>query len=142
MEAHERIVCRGNRNITATHPSTFEITTEKHLSLRGDCIVGVDADKAASDLSRGFTEVLAHEGSVLITRLSCGGTIVEVRSLGSPLITLVHPDDLVWRRSRFVCGRTIAIFSDYTAKTLPAGLVKALKSGGEMVVELVAIGPD
>ncbi|MDD1717908.1 MAG: DUF371 domain-containing protein [Methanoregulaceae archaeon] len=142
MEAHERIVCRGHRNIVATHPTTFEITTEPHLTRRGNCIVGVGADKGASDLSREFLGVLAREGALLITRLSCGSHPVVVRSLGSPLITLVHPSDLVWRRSRFVCGRTIGIGSDHTAKTLPAGFISALKSGEEMELELIAVSLD
>lgn len=142
MEAYERIVCRGHPNVTSTHPTTFEITTEPDLTPRGNCIIGVGADKGASDLSREFSGVLAREGSLLITRLSCGGQSVEVRSRGSPLITLVHPSDLVWRRSRFVCGRTIGIASDHTARMFPANLVGALQAGDEMEVELIAVSLD
>ncbi|HID73268.1 TPA: DUF371 domain-containing protein [Candidatus Micrarchaeota archaeon] len=50
--AHDVVTARGHPNIRAEHETTFEVTTEPSLTPRGDCIVGVQADKAASDLSR------------------------------------------------------------------------------------------
>jgi hypothetical protein len=49
---------------------------------------------------------------------------------------LSHPTDLVWRRSSFVCGRTIGIFSDRTARTLPRPLIVRLSEGDDLRVEL------
>ena len=36
--------CYGHENITAKHKTTLEFTKDKDLSLKGDCIVGVNAD--------------------------------------------------------------------------------------------------
>ena len=41
MEAEERIICRGHPLVRGTHPTTFEVTTEGHLTRQGDCIIGV-----------------------------------------------------------------------------------------------------
>jgi hypothetical protein len=49
---------------------------------------------------------------------------------------LSHPTDLVWRRSSFVCDRTIGIFSDRTARTLPRPLIVRLSEGDDLRVEL------
>ncbi|MDD1668938.1 MAG: DUF371 domain-containing protein [Methanomicrobiales archaeon] len=138
MEAEERITCWGHPLVRGTHPTTFEVTAEDHLTRQGDCIIGIRADKGAAGLSAEFRRVLADDRAVLVTRLTAGGHSVEVRGHGSSGITLAHPADLVWRRSGFVCPRTVAIHCDRVAATLPRELVRALREGAELEVEMVA----
>ena len=134
MKAQEIIRCRGHPLVLGTHPTTFEVTCEGHLSENGNCIIGVAADKGCAGLSEDFKRVLARDDAVLVTRLSAGNAEVEVRSRGSAHLTLDHPTDLVWRRSAFTCGRTIGICSDRVASTLPRDLIAALRDGEEMTV--------
>jgi hypothetical protein len=141
MEAQEIIRCRGHSLVLGTHPTTFEVTCEEHLSKNGNCIIGVAADKGCAGLSADFRNVLAHDDAVLVTRLSAGNAEAEVRSRGSAQFTLDHPADLVWRRSTFTCGRTIGICSDYVAATLPRELIAALRNGEEMTVTLTVTRP-
>jgi len=136
MEAGERIRCRGHHLVRATHRTTFEITAEDHLTRQGDCIIGISADRGAAGLSERFRQALADDRAVLVTRLSAGGYCAEVRGRGSSRMTLAHPADIVWRRSSFVCPRTVAILCDCTAATLPRDLVAALRGGAELEVEL------
>jgi hypothetical protein len=142
MELTERIRCRGHPQVLATHPTTFEVTAECHLTRQGDCIIGIAAEKGAAGLSAEFQRVLADDRAVLITTLSAGGHVVEIRGRGSSKMTLSHPTDLVWRRSCFVCPRTVAILCDHTAATLPRGLVAALREGAELVVELRVVAGE
>ncbi len=139
MEAEERIRCRGDPLVRATHPTTFEVTAEGHLTRQGDCIIGIAADKGAAGLSAEFRRVLADDGAMLVTRLTAGGRSAEVRGRGSSRMTLSHPSDLVWRRSGFVCPRTVAILCDRTAATLPRDLIRALREGAELEVEMVVV---
>lgn len=141
MEAQETIVCRGHPLILGTHPTTFEITCEEHLTENGNCIIGVGADKGCAGLSPEFKECLAHDDAVLVTRLLAGGVEAVIRSKGAPGLLLNHPADLVWRRSTFTCGRTIGICSDQVAATLPRALIDALKAGAEMTVTLTVTRP-
>ena len=141
MEAQEIIRCRGHPLVLGTHPTTFEVTREAHLTKNGNCIIGVASDKGCDSLSAEFKRVLIHDDAVLITRLSCEGRTFEVKSHGSSRFTLAHPTDIVWRRSSFICGRTIGILSDHVAATLPDALVSDLLSGKEMVVTLTAMRP-
>ncbi len=48
---------------------------------------------------------------------------------------------MVWRRSSFVCGRTIGIMSDHVAAALPKTLIANLVAGKEMIVTLTATRP-
>ena len=141
MEAQETVHCRGHPLVLGTHLTTFEVTCGEHLTEKGNCVIGVAADKGCGGLSPVFKEVLAHDDAVLVTRLECSGTTAVVTSRGSPRFTLDHPADMVWRRSPFVCGRTIGILSDCVAATLPEALIRNLSAGKEMVITLKVTRP-
>ena len=141
MEAHETIRCEGHPNIRGHHPTTFEVTTESNLTLKGDCIIGVKAEKGAPALDPVFRQVLRTEGAVLFTRLTDGHTTVMVRSQGSPRLTLTHPTDLVWRKSGYIDDRTIGLWSDHVAASLPRSLISRLQKGERLIVEMTAVTP-
>src|SRR5512133_1803933 len=141
MEAQEIIRCRGHPLVRGTHPTTCEVTGEEHLTENGNCIIGIGADKGCAGLSHAFRTVLAHDDAVLVTRLECNGVVTEIRSCGSARMRLDHPSDMVWRRSTFVCGRTIGILSDRVAWSLPRELMENLARREEMVVTLNATRP-
>jgi uncharacterized protein len=141
MKAQEIVRCHGHSLILGTHPTTFEVTCEDHLTQNGNCIIGIAADRGCAGLSPAFKGVLAHDDAVLVTSLICDGIVAEIRSRGSSQLTLDHPADMVWRKSPYVCGRTIGILSDTAALTLPRELIANLASGKEMVVTMTAIRP-
>jgi hypothetical protein len=141
MEAQEIIHCRGHPLVSGTHPTTFEVTAESHLTSMGNCIIGIAADKGCIGLSPEFKNILSHDDARLLTRLVCGESEVEIHSQGSSQFTLVHPTDMVWRRSTFVCGRTIGIHSDQVAALLPDELIKNLIMEKLMVITLIATRP-
>jgi len=142
MKASEKICCHGHPLIKGTHSTTFEITTEKELTLKGDCIIGVCADKGATDLDPAFSRLLANDSALLYTFLQVGPYTAYVQSRGSARITLSHPTDLVWRRSTYVDARTIGIGSDQVAVTLPRNLITHLREGEDMIVEMSAVIPE
>jgi hypothetical protein len=141
MEAQETIRCTGHPHVLGTHPTTFEVTAEDHLTENGNCIIGIAADKGCAGLSPEFKMILARDDAVLRTRLECNGIIAEIVSSGSAKMTLDHPSDMVWRKSTFVCGRTIGILSDKVALTLPKELLKNLVTGHVMLVTMTVTCP-
>ena len=141
MEVREIIHCRGHPLVLGNHPTTFEVTREDHLTKNGNCIIGISADKGCAGLSAAFKRVLANDDAVLVTRLSSEEVMFEVKSRGSSQFTLDHPTDMVWRRSSFVCGRTIGILSDHVAATLPEKLIASLVTGNEMIVTMTVTCP-
>jgi hypothetical protein len=141
MPIHEVVRCRGHPNVRGDHATTFEVTCEEHLTCNGNCIIGIGADRGAAGLSEPFKKALADDRARLESVLSAGGITVTVHSRGCAAMTLDHPTDLVWRRSDFVCGRTIGVGSDLVARSLPRPLIEALKGGAELEVVLTVTHP-
>ncbi|MEM3095074.1 MAG: DUF371 domain-containing protein, partial [Nitrososphaera sp.] len=46
----DEVIFYGHPNVQSLHGKTVEITKDEHLTLRGDCIIGVRASKACADL--------------------------------------------------------------------------------------------
>ncbi len=132
----ELVRARGHPNIRATHPTTFEITRERHLTPRGDCIVAVGADKGARDLSNAFKSAARQPGSTIIITIEVPSAGISERILarGHPALTFEHPTDMVVRKSAYTCGRTIAVMADKAAKDLSRELVKALRDPEAIVI--------
>jgi hypothetical protein len=107
---------------------TFEITRDSELSRRGDCVIGVSANKAASDLGVEFKEVCRMEGARITVLLEAEGVIDTIRGRGSPSLSFTHPTEMVGRKSQYTSDRTIMISSDKAACDLDRKLIAALKS--------------
>ncbi|MDI6898459.1 MAG: DUF371 domain-containing protein [Methanolinea sp.] len=132
--ARVTIRCKGHPFVTALHPTTLEITRDTELTPRGDCIIGIAADMAARDLPREVRELLCRDDAVVTAGFCCEGQVVTVRGRGSSRMTLSHPDDMVFRRSGFVCDRTVAICADGAARTFPRDFVAQVAAGKPVIV--------
>ncbi len=132
----EEIAASGHSNVTAKHKTTLEFTKDSHLTLRGDCIVAVNADKCFSDFSDGFIEKLRNRDSRLELKIKCNNAEDIVNARGHESLTLTHPKDMVVRKSNFICERTLGIKSDKAAIDLDRKLVEELKKKGEVEIIL------
>ncbi|NYT05486.1 MAG: DUF371 domain-containing protein [Methanomicrobiales archaeon] len=141
MEIRESVTCRGHANVSGTHKTTFEITAEPFCTPAGSCILGVAANTGAAGLPDAFKELLARDDARLVTRFSVGTETFTVTAQGSGRMTLDHPTDLVWRRSSFVCGRTVGICADQTALSFPRRIIRLLQEGAAMQVEMAVAIP-
>lgn len=129
----EVIHAQGHENILATNKTTFEITKETHLTKRGDCIVAVNSDKAAADLSPEFKKALRNENAKLTITIETDGEKEVAHAFGSPQLSLTHLTDLVVRKSDFVCSRTLATRADKAAKDFSRNFVKKLQTPKQRV---------
>jgi hypothetical protein len=127
-ELKEVIFAQGHRNIQAIHPTTLEFTKNDDLSRRGDCIVAVSADKAMPNLSTEFKEKLRRENARLTILVEAGGIAEVVNAFGSAHLTLVHPTEMVVRKSGYICSRTLAVKADKAAADLSRSLIQKLKN--------------
>ena len=127
----------GHHNVRATHKTTLEVTKEEHLTPRGDCIVGVKADKSLIDLPDEFRDIMQGKDTKLEIVLKVGGFEEKIIAYGHPDLTFTHPTDMVVRKSNFVCSRTLAVGADKAAIDLSRGIAEKLKDDKcRMVVEL------
>lgn len=132
-ELKEIILAKGHRNILAIHPTTLEFTREDDISRRGDCIVAVSADKAMPDLGVEFKERLRREGARLAILIEAGGIAETVSACGSAHLTLIHPTEIVVRKSGYICSRTLAVKADKASADLSRGLIEKLKNPAQKV---------
>ncbi|MFH0847970.1 MAG: DUF371 domain-containing protein [archaeon] len=139
MRAVQLIEARGHRKISALHRTTFEITTDDHLTPQGDCIIAVSASKGAADLSQDFRKVACNDRARITANLRVGTLCESARGFGSDAMCLDHPTDLVFRKSSYVCGRTLAIRGNLAACGISRRFVRLLQDPLTRVeVELIA----
>ncbi len=102
------------------------ITKDEGVGPKGDCIVGVAANKGAAGLS-GELKLALRSGAAVNITIEVGGERDGIHACGHPSLTLIHPKDLVIRKSRFTCGRTLAVGADKAAADLSKALVAKLR---------------
>ena len=123
----EDIFFYGHPNIRATHERTIELTKAKEITLRGDCIVGVNASKACIDLSDTLKQRLRDEFTYVYMSLIVGEYVYDFNGNGSSALILDNREDIVIRKSTFVCPRTMAIRSNNASSDIPRFVVKLLR---------------
>jgi len=132
---------RGHKNVRATHRTTIEITREPELTPRGDCIIGVSADKGLKHFSPRFKEMVKMPGaSVTALILAENGDADIIKGLGDPGLSLDDPDRIIIRRSGYVAPNTVMVRANKAARDLDRSLVDALRDGCRgLAVFIVAV---
>ncbi len=133
MKASETICAYGHKNVTSRNRMTLEITKETHLTVRGDCIIALAADKGARDLSPEFKKLAQNEKAKITLTIEADGETEVVNAYGHPQLSFTHTTDLVVRKSDYTCSRTLAVRADKAAKDLPETLVKKLQDPKQRV---------
>jgi len=118
----------GHENIRANHQKTIEITKESHLTTQGDCIVGVNAKYSCADLSEELKSKLKSPESKIIFSIKVGDDDFVIEGRGHPDLILTHTEDIVIRKSDFICPRTLAIKCDKASDLLPRRMLKELQN--------------
>ncbi len=139
----DTIVAFGHENITAKHRTTMEITKEKELSPRGDCIIGVSADKSISELKEAVKERLRRGEKAEIKLVLPDYGVVEIlHGWGDSKLTFTHETDVVIRKSRYVCGRTLLISSTKAALDLSREFVDLLRDRKTEIRMIISVGAE
>jgi hypothetical protein len=127
-EFREVIFGVGHINVQATHRSTVEFTRDTELSRNGDCILVVAADKSLVDFSAEFKAGLKKPHAKLTIKIQVDDLTEEIHAEGSPHLALIHPTEMVIRKSDFASDRTLGIHADKAACDLSRELVEKLKN--------------
>ena len=130
---------RGHPLVRSAHPTTIEITTEDHLTERGDCIIGVGASKGCAGLDGRVKDALKSDKAMVTLTIVVGGNSFVVKAGGDPRLELSHPGEMVIRKSEFVSGRTLAVRASAASKDIPRGMVHLLRNPattGTLVIEV------
>lgn len=123
----DEVAFRGHPNVQSLHTKTVEITKDEHLTLRGDCIIGVRANKSCADLDQSLRRRLMANDSMVKIEIMVAGETFAISGSGDDRLSLLNPHDIVVRKTNFVCPRTISIRCDKSSFDLPRNMVNILK---------------
>jgi hypothetical protein len=118
----------GHKNIRSNHQRTIEITKESHLTPSGDCIIGVNASASCADLPYSLKKKLQTPNSKILCSIKVDNHEFHVEGMGNENLILTHMEDIVIRKSDFVCPRTLAIKCDKASDLIPREMISLLQN--------------
>lgn len=132
----EVVHARGHEHVAAEHESTLEVTTDDYLTPAGDCILGVEADRAPADFADEFAAACRDADATVTLVLEADGRREEVTGSGHPDLAFASDRSMVGRTSTYVDDRTIFVDADAAAADLDRDLVAALADGAALTATL------
>ena len=135
----EEVLFKGHSNVQSLHSRTIEITKDKELTLRGDCIIGVNANKSCKDLSEKTKEKIKKNQSSIEIELIVEPFSFIIKGSGNNDLLLTNSKDIVLRKSKFICNRTLLINCDYSSLEIPREIVEALKNSTKTGIMLIKV---
>ncbi|MCF7860660.1 DUF371 domain-containing protein [Candidatus Woesearchaeota archaeon] len=125
-----RFFAYSHKNLLSTHKSTLEFTKDNHLTLNGDCIIGVSCDFDSDMMIN-----LARKGKKMTIKMYCDGLEEIIKVVGCEDFS--NKNEAVIRRSSFRDERTFAISSSKAAKDLSREFINRFRNTGKMEVEII-----
>lgn len=132
----EVVRARGHQHVTGEHASTLEVTTDDYLTPAGDCILGIEADRAPASFDREFVAACGDPDATITLVLGADGRTETVTGAGHPDIELTNERGFVARTSTYVDDRTVLVDADKAAGDVDRSLVAALADGAELTATL------
>jgi len=132
----ETVRARGHEHVAAEHASTLELTTDDYLTPAGDCILGVEADRAPADFADNFVEACRDADATIALVLEADGHRETVTGSGHPDLAFENDRSMVARTSTYVDDRTILVDADKAAADVDRDLVAALADGADLTATL------
>ena len=125
---HFEIQFSGHENIRSLHQKTIEITKENSLTPSGDRIIGINASCGCKNIPKEIKKKLQDPESIVKFSIKVGNHTFQVQGKGHKDLTLTHSDDIVIRKSNFVCPRTLAVQCDKASDDIPREMIQLLQS--------------
>jgi len=123
----DRVTARGHKAIKALHPTTFELTKDSYLTERGDCIIGVNLDKAVSELDPYLRNALKRRSSIAILVLQVENIVDIAIAQGHENLILSDSRRIIVRRSSYIDPATLAVNANKSSRNIRRDLVDKLK---------------
>lgn len=143
-ELSEIIHARGHANVSASHTTTLEVTSDDWLTPAGDCILAVDANRVPADFDTEFIQACQHPDAKITATITVesetAGTYTEkITGSGSPQLSFENDRSHVARTSTYTDDRTVLINSDIAAADIDRDMVDALSAGADLTLQLSVV---
>ncbi|MFX0057670.1 MAG: DUF371 domain-containing protein [Candidatus Hodarchaeota archaeon] len=135
MTILEQIYAFGHKNIRCSHKTTIEITKDIYLSKKGTCILGINASKGCSDLNPNLKELIQNGQKIHII-ISVDNIKDNFYGYGHRDLKLLSKDAMVFRKSNFICDRTVLINCNKSSLELNRVLIEKL-TNPEKIISII-----
>lgn len=123
----EKIYAYGHSNISCSHNTTIELTKDNFISKRGTCILGISASKACFDLNSELKKRIRNGEKIKVT-IKVDNISDSFYGFGNNKLQLSNPKDIVFRKSEYVCDRTVLIKCSKSSKELARNIIKKIQT--------------
>ena len=130
MTILETITAKGHPLIQCTHATTIELTKDTYLTKNGTCILGIGASKACYDLNPLLKKKITC-GEKIRVIIKAGDFTDSFYGYGNKNLTHLNKKDIVFRKSDFICDRTILIKCSKSSSELNRNIIKKLTNSNE-----------
>ncbi len=130
MKSLDKIYATSHENILCTHDTTIEITKDKRLTKEGNCILGICASKGCYDLNPELKKEI-KSGKKINVIIKVDDEIDSFYGYGNKKLSLTDRKDIVFRKSDFICDRTILIKCTKSSSELNRNLINKLRVRGK-----------
>ncbi len=125
----------GHKNILATHKTTIEFTKDRELSLRGNCILGINADFDLSELKKSIEKKI-NKNKQIKDKIKI---IINMDGISDEIAAELNPDfdddeEIVIRMGEFKSKRTLGVRADKAAAHIKRELVEKLKNPEQKIM--------
>lgn len=123
----DEVTFYGHPNVRSLHSKSIEITKDGYLTPKGDCIIGIKANKACTDLEESIRRGLKSSLAIVKIEVIVDDESFIIKGRGDERLTMLNPHDIVIRRTNFVCPRTMSVLCDKASSDMPRELVRLLQ---------------
>lgn len=123
----DEVTFYGHPNVRSLHSKSIELTKEGYLTPKGDCIIGIKANKACTDLEESIRQGLKSSSAIVKIEVIVDDESFIIKGRGDERLTMLNPHDIVIRRTNFVCPRTMSVLCDKASSDMPRELVRLLQ---------------
>ena len=127
MTILERIYAFGHENVICSHGSTIEITKDNYLTKKGTCILGINASKGCFELNNNLKRLIKQGQKIQIT-IKLENIKDFFIGYGHPDLTLLDKNAMIFRKSNFICDRTVLINCSKSSSELDRELIDLLRN--------------
>ena len=132
MTILDSISATGHSLLQCTHSNTIELTKDDYLTKKGTCILGIKASKACFDLTPELKSKIIAEEKIDVV-LKAGDIVDQFYGYGNKKLTLLSKKDIVFRKSDYMCDRTILIKCSKSSSDLNRNLIKKLTNSKNQI---------
>lgn len=125
----------GHPNILGTHRTTLEFTKDKELSLKGDCIIGVNADFELGKIRDFIKNSINKKIAITIQTINNKKIKEKINAELNPSFN--DDNEIVIRKTDFVSERTLAIKANKVAFELNRDLIDYLKEKKNKIAVII-----